>query len=144
MTDETQVGHCRHDDIDVYAGRGSNGDAHLLNTDVHERGWLGNPFRTDEHGRVQCIERFRSEFEACLDEDDEFREAVAQLQGKVLGCWCQRLDDEGPACHGEVIAEWADRLDREQPDAISEPAQRDLEGEPTGQTTFNIGGDDDV
>lgn len=106
----TQVGHCRHDHHDVYIGRGESGDAHLLNTPVGERGWLGNPFPVSEHGRVQCIDRFRVEFEARLADDAEFRAAVRALAGSVLGCWCQRLADDGPACHGEVIAEHADRL----------------------------------
>jgi hypothetical protein len=140
---ETRVGHCRHDDVDVYIGRGEN-DAHLLNTDIGERGWLGNPFHVDDHGRGQCIERFRAEFEARLQEDDEFREAVAQLKGKVLGCWCQRLEEDGPACHGEAIAEWVDRLVDDDQDALVEPAQRDLEGNPTGQATLNVEGDDAV
>lgn len=111
-TDEpTQVGHCKKDDIDIYIGRGNYGDAHFLNTEPRKRGWLGNPFPVDEHGRVQCVERFRTEFEAALEEDDELRDAVASLRGKTLGCWCQRLDDDGPLCHGEIIAEWADKLE---------------------------------
>lgn len=109
-TQTTRVGHCRHDDHDVYIGRGDRGDAHMLNTEIHKRGWLGNPFPVDEHGRVQCIERFRSEFEARLEDDEEFREAVADLKGSVLGCWCQKLEDDGPDCHGEVIVEHADQL----------------------------------
>ena len=36
------------------------------------------------------------------------------LAGKTLGCWCQRLDEDSPACHAEVIAEHADRLARDQ------------------------------
>lgn len=108
-TAPTRVGHCRHCSHDAYIGRGDGGDAHLLNTEIGERGWLGNPFPVDEHGRAQCVERFRAEFEARLDDDPEFREAVANLRGSVLGCWCQRLNDDGPLCHGEVIAEWADK-----------------------------------
>lgn len=142
MPDETRVGHCQHDDIDVYVGRGDGGDGHLLNTAIGNRGWLGNPFSVDGHGRVQCIEWYRTEFEARLYDEKALREAVAQLQGKVLGCWCQRLDDDGPACHAEVIAGWADRLGDDQSDAISEPEQRDLKGEPTGQSTFNVEEDD--
>lgn len=107
---KTRVGHCKKDSTDVYIGRGNRGDAHMLNTEIGKRGWLGNPFPVDDHGRVQCVERFREEFEARLENDDEFRDAVAQLQGQILGCWCQRVNDDGPLCHGEVIAEHADRL----------------------------------
>lgn len=109
MSSETRVGHCKHDPTDVYIGRGTD-QTHMLTTDVGKRGWLGNPFSVHEHGRVQCVERFRTEFEARLKEDAEFRDAVRQLAGRKLGCWCQRLNDDGPLCHGEVIAEHADRL----------------------------------
>lgn len=59
-----------------------------------------------------CVERFRVAFKARLEEDEEFREAVANLHGSVLGCWCRRLNDDRPLCHGEVIAEHAHRLAR--------------------------------
>lgn len=106
----TRVGHVKKDSTGIYIGRGDSGNAHMLNTEIGKRGWLGNPFPVDKHGRVQCVERFRSEFEARLEDDEEFREAVAGLSGSVLGCWCQRINDDGPLCHGEVIAEHADRL----------------------------------
>jgi len=117
--DRTRVGHCKKDATDVYIGRGRN-DRHMTTTpsdEIGRRGWLGNPFPVDEHGRRQCVDRFRTEFEARLKHDEEFRAAVRDLAGKTLGCWCQRLNDDGPLCHGEVIAEWADRLaDGEVPD----------------------------
>lgn len=106
---QTRVGHCRKDSCTVYIGRGRD-DAHMMNTEIGSRGWLGNPFPVDEHGRVQCIERFRTEFETHLNDDPEFKRAVRGLHGEILGCWCQRINDDGPGCHGEVIAEWADRL----------------------------------
>ena len=106
----TRVGHCKHCNHDVYIGRADNGDSHMLNTDIHNRGWLGKPFTVDDRGRAQCIEAFRIEFEKRIEDDLEFRGAIADLKGSILGCWCQRLSDDGPACHGEVIAEWADRL----------------------------------
>ncbi|WP_226043353.1 DUF4326 domain-containing protein [Natrinema sp. DC36] len=107
---KTTVGHNRKDPHDVYIGRGDRGDAHLNNTPIGERGWLGNPYPKDDHGRAECVELFREDFEQRLETDAEFRDAVADLAGQTLGCWCQRLEDDGPACHGEVIAEHADRL----------------------------------
>ena len=77
---------------------------------VGERGWLGNPYPEGQYGRERCIELFREDFEERIAEDDEFRKAVADLQGKTLGCWCRSVDAEEPACHGDVIAEWADKL----------------------------------
>ncbi len=118
VRERTRVGHCRHDEIDFYIGRGDGGDAHLLNTDPPNRGCLGNPFPVDEHGRVQCVERFRVEFEALIESDPEFRQFIGGLSGRVLGCWCQRLDEDGPMCHGEIIAEWADRINHSQDTGI--------------------------
>jgi hypothetical protein len=83
----------------------------MNNTEVGTRGWLGNPHAlSDGYSRAESIDLFRDDFEAQIRGDDEFRQAVADLAGEALGCWCQRLDEDEPACHAEVIAEWADRL----------------------------------
>lgn len=110
---ETKVGHCKRDETDVYAGRGPNG-RHLLDTKPTQRGWLGNPFTLDDHSREDSIRKFESVFTDKLERDDEFRQAVAELSGSTLGCWCQGIDDDGPACHAEVIVEHADRLGKKQ------------------------------
>jgi len=109
MADETCVGHCKADETDVYIGRGPKGQA-MDEAAIGERGWLGNPFEAEEFGREGCIRRFETQFCMRLSADAEFREAVTDLSGETLGCWCQRLDDDEPACHGEVIAEFADKL----------------------------------
>ena len=112
---ETRVGHVRYDDTDVYAGRGAQ-NATIRNTDPTDRGWLGNPFTVEKFGREQAIRHYREAFERRLRDDPDFRAAVRQLHGQVLGCFCQRLhDDDGAACHAEVIAEHADRLATEVP-----------------------------
>lgn len=117
MTDEpaverTRVGHCKADETDVYIGRGPGGRA-IDETPIGDRGWLGNPYPLDEvESRAASIEAFRADLVARLKVDDEFREAVEDLSGKTLGCWCQSLDEDRPACHGDVIAEHADRLAR--------------------------------
>ena len=103
--DRTTVGHCKADSTDTYIGRGPN-NANLLNTPVGNRGWLGNPYKLEDgYSRGDSIEKFRADFYKRLD-DPEFREAVHGLAGETLGGWCQREDDETPACHGEVIAEY--------------------------------------
>lgn len=109
MSDVTRVGHCKADSTDVYAGRGDC-RRDMLDMNPGARGWLGNPFRLDNYTREESIRRFRRVFEWRLDADREFREAVRDLAGQTLGCWCQRIDDDEPACHAEVVAEWADRL----------------------------------
>jgi len=120
---ETRVGHYGHDDIDVYAGRGDGG-RNVLDTEPGERGWLGNPFVTEDNAkqthrerpsvtivsdRFTAVVRFREVFEERLD-DEEFQAAVSELAGQTLGCWCQRLECDRPRCHAQVIAEHADRL----------------------------------
>jgi hypothetical protein len=114
MTDgqqPTRVGHSIEDGdrIDVYAARGSGRKA-MGEVPIGQRGWLGNPYAVVNHGREGCIERFREDFEERLQSDPEFRDAIRDLSGKTLGCFCQTLDEDAPACHAEVIAEWADRL----------------------------------
>lgn len=106
----TRVGHCKADSVGVYVGRGTGG-RHMNNTSIGTRGWLGNPHTLENRTRAESIDLFRDDFEAKLRGDDEFRAAVADLSGKTLGCWCQRLEEDNPACHAEVIAEAADRLD---------------------------------
>lgn len=120
MSEITPVGHWKedNDEIDVYCGRsGSDGNLrHLNNTEVGERGWLGNPFTLDEYSREESISRFRGEFEKSLSNDQQLSDAVAGLKGKTLGCWCRKLDENYPACHCDVIAEWADRLGGKHPE----------------------------
>lgn len=109
MGERTRVGHVRRDEIDEYAGRGQNG-RHLLSVRPTGRGWLGNPFTVEDHGREEAITLYRRAFVDHLERNPEFRAAVKELAGSTLGCWCQALDEDGPACHAEVVAEWADRL----------------------------------
>lgn len=112
----TRVGHVIEDgeDIDVYAARGSGRKA-MGEVPIGKRGWLGNPYTLeDADSRAACIEAFKADFIARLKQDTEFRDAVVDLSGKTLGCFCQTIDEEGPACHAEVIAEHADRLASEE------------------------------
>lgn len=106
---KTRVGHVRHDDVDVYAGRASE-SGHLGTVPIGDRGWLGNPFTLDKFNRDTAISLYRAAFQNRLVQDDAFRAAVRDLAGSVLGCWCQRLDEDAPACHAEVVARAADRL----------------------------------
>lgn len=117
-SEKTRVG--KKDECDVYIGRGESvsggtpaeiADNHsMVNTPIGETGWLGNPYLEAKYGRKQCIELFREDFVQRLEADAAFRAAVRDLAGKTLGCYCQRLDEDSPACHGEVIAAHADRL----------------------------------
>lgn len=78
------VVHSKRSAYDVYIGRPSK--------------W-GNPFAIGKHGsRAEVIAKYRAWATASgLD-----KAAKAELQGKVLGCWCSPHP-----CHGDVLAEWA-------------------------------------
>lgn len=81
----------------------------MTETEIGNRGWLGNPFAlSDGYSRAESITKFKEVFLERLHEDPAFADAVADLHGKQLGCWCQRLDADGPACHAGVIADAAD------------------------------------
>lgn len=104
-SERTRVGHTKMDDTDVYIGRGPDG-ANLIDTPIGDRGWLGNPFTVEQWDRGPAIEAFRRVFNWRLASDSEFRDAVKELEGKTLGCWCQRTHEDGPGCHGEIIADY--------------------------------------
>lgn len=116
MNPKTRVGHHRKNDVDVYIGRDRRGGElkHLNNTAVGERGWLGNPFVEDIQGEEYTLEEsvsaYREAFLTRIENDTEFREAVHELQGGVLGCWCRPLSSSHPDCHGDVIAEYLNSL----------------------------------
>lgn len=124
--ERTRVGHCKRDSMDEYIGRGPDGRS-ILGTPPGNRGWLGNPYTVEEYGREASIEGFRKAFEHRLENDDEFRGRVQELAGKRLGCWCQDLDADAPACHGEVIAEHADRLARSKYSGTDRPEGGEVE-----------------
>lgn len=81
------VVHCKRSNYDVYIGRPSK--------------W-GNPFSIGKDGtRSQVIEKYR----AYLLSNDDLLNALPELKGKVLGCWCAPL-----ACHGDVLSELANQI----------------------------------
>lgn len=63
----------------------------------------GNPYRIGRDGtREEVVAKYR-EF---MESSPEARlEAIEELRGKVLGCFCAPL-----ACHGDVLAEYAERV----------------------------------
>lgn len=63
---------------------------------------FGNPFRIGTHGnRAEVIARYKVHFHTRMATDASFHDAVQDLKGKRLGCWCAPL-----ACHGDVIVEY--------------------------------------
>lgn len=79
------VVHCKRDPHDVYIGRGSK--------------W-GNPFYIGRDGdRDQVIRKFKARL--TLGRPD-LMDALPELRGKTLGCFCAPLP-----CHGDILAELA-------------------------------------
>lgn len=85
----TTVVHCKKESYDVYIGRPSI---------------FGNPYTIGKDGdREEVLVAYQVYFDKRIESDKEFRDAVEQLKGKRLGCWCKPL-----ACHGDIIAEYLD------------------------------------
>lgn len=82
-----RVVHCQRDNTyDVYIGRPSK--------------W-GNPYVIGRDGtRHEVIKKYRK----YLLQHPELIEALPELKGKVLGCWCSPK-----ACHGDVLVELANK-----------------------------------
>jgi Domain of unknown function (DUF4326) len=81
---KTIVVHCRKAKFDVYIGRPSK--------------W-GNPFKIK---KGECREAVIEKYREWLLQQPNLIAQLAELEGKVLGCWCK------PAlCHGDVLAELA-------------------------------------
>jgi hypothetical protein len=77
-----KVVHCKKESYDVYIGRGSK--------------W-GNPFKIGKDGtREAVVDKYRS----WLGFQPELMNALHELRGKVLGCWCKPKP-----CHGDVLVE---------------------------------------
>lgn len=104
MTPGIEVAHVRIDsDIDVYGGRGKNA-AHISNTQVGERGWLGNPYKITKHQpRLEVIARYSDVFLNRVKDDVTFKRAVHGLRGKRVGCWCRSVTASEPPCHLDVV-----------------------------------------
>ena len=78
----TKVVNCKTTKHDVYIGRPSK--------------W-GNPFSIGKDGtRSEVIEKYKR----WIREQPELMEALSELEGKTLGCWCKPLK-----CHGDVLVE---------------------------------------
>jgi len=75
-----KVVHCKKEPFDVYIGRGSK--------------W-GNPFKI---GRDGNREEVISKFEAYMMNRPDLIQALPELVGKTLGCWCKPK-----ACHGDIL-----------------------------------------
>lgn len=90
---------------DEFIGR--DGDTHLLNSEIGERGWLGNPFVLEEHGgeytRDESVARYCQAVLDLHDESPAFRRELWRLKDARLACFCRHAGEDGPKCHGDVL-----------------------------------------
>ena len=83
-----QVVHCKRAPHDVYIGRPSK--------------W-GNPFTIGRDGtREEVIDKYRD----YILQNFDLYDALPELRGKVLGCWCKPKP-----CHGDVLIELLRHID---------------------------------
>ena len=87
------VVHCKREKYEVYIGRPSK--------------W-GNPFQIGKDGdREEVIEKYKRYLWESIKQGKIKKEDVAELKGKVLGCWCAPKP-----CHGDILikaAKWASK-----------------------------------
>lgn len=66
---------------------------------------FGNPYVLEQFGgdytREASVEQFRLYFAHKIGTSKDFRQAVQDLKGKTLGCYCKPK-----LCHGDVIVEY--------------------------------------
>lgn len=83
-TNQDYVVHCKRSKYDVYIGRPSK--------------W-GNPYSIGKDGsREEVIQKYKQHLLA----SPALMEALKELKGKTLGCWCSPK-----ACHGEILSQQA-------------------------------------
>lgn len=84
---KTRVVHCKREPYDVMIDRTT---------------MFGNPYHLGpDCTREQSIEKYRVYFYKRIHDDVYFLQAICELKGCVLGCWCKPR-----ACHGDVIVEY--------------------------------------
>lgn len=87
---------------DVYGGRAKGGKC-MGETNPPHKGWLGNPFRVAEYGRMECIEMFEQAFVVNLRQSRDFCNAVIGLPATRVACHCRHRDEDEPPCHLDVV-----------------------------------------
>ncbi|HET7324252.1 MAG TPA: DUF4326 domain-containing protein [Halococcus sp.] len=119
---KTTVGHAKHDEIDAYIARKDEGRETIQNTPPGE--CFGNPYRLENHSRGASIRKFADLLDTLLEERPIYRLYVRDLAGKTLGCWCRRVNEGEPACHGDVLAAKAGYLYKRMSTAEGETCER--------------------
>lgn len=91
---KTRVVHVMREKYDVYIGR---------------PGPFGNPYShkpgTRAEFTVSTVEEAVSKYREYILQKPELLEALPELQGKTLGCWCKIPENPNAPCHGDVLVE---------------------------------------
>jgi hypothetical protein len=119
---KTAVGHAKHDDCDVYITRKDEGRKTIQNAPPGD--YWGNPYTVEDYSRGASIRKFAALLDTLLEERPVYRLHVRDLTGKTLGCWCRRVTEREPACHGDVLAYRADHLHEQMSTAEGETCER--------------------
>lgn len=56
-----------------------------------------NPYSVKAYGLKECLERYEKHVR------DNLWDRLAELDGKVLGCWCKTNNPDEIVCHGDVL-----------------------------------------
>lgn len=83
----------------VYIGRSGKGTASIYGN-PHKVGWCYLCNTT--HAQGEAAEAFGESFERQILEDVRFYEAVLQLRGKILVCFCKTRERPDTPCHGDI------------------------------------------
>jgi hypothetical protein len=82
---------------DVYIGRAGRGGKGFFGNPIlrNKKCRLCNELHVEQGSTLSCYKRY---LDRRLEVDEEFRECVKQLKGKVLGCFCPPKP-----CHGDIL-----------------------------------------
>ena len=109
---KTTVVNVTQDKFDVYIGRGCYG--------YKTSKWY-NPFNINSRSsRADVIKRY----EDYIRKKPELMNALSELRGKILGCWCKPKD-----CHGDILVKLLKELDDEPPRPLDSVPRQDGEAE---------------
>ena len=87
----------------------SPSDTKILYADIipiDRRSIFGNPFKIDkDNTREDVISAYKEWFYEQITHSAKFQDAVDELKGKTLGCWCRPQEGfKGRLlCHGQII-----------------------------------------
>jgi len=98
-----KVVHCRHENYDVYIGRGSGKRGKWGNPYSHKTGTLAK-YKTET--RQEAVEAYRDYI--INGEGKHLLNDLHELEGKTLGCWCGNYtiaDKDNLRCHGQILLE---------------------------------------